>query len=560
MIDLRTSQKTQPQQDPRVRHMDEWQQLSERKREDALGKNFYEDTKNFFCMADNIISPRFRPAVGIPELQILCMREANDLSEFQPTVYIYSHKQSERVEELEKGFHAVWNDASVPYHLLYTNIWSQFAGTGFIQYGLNPYARGGKGRMWVKSRDPRTFHCDPATDYTLNWEWQMFVDYIHLEEVKARFPERARFLPKYPTNSTKDIRGEQAQTGFRLPDGPFQSMPPFNSVSTRTGLSSPVRTLICKDYTREIVGPPKIEGGEPQMQWKYPGGRMIVECEGVVLADGRNPWPHGKFPCVPIWATPPLYGIWAVPPTRYTSQLQNLAERTYSQTYENFYRLNNGVWFIPVSTQIKQSDFGGVPGEKHMIEGDKFPQFVSPPAFPDSAIKLPDVLLQKQRDLQGFSQSRQGDPGQGNVSVDLFDASVLRSQGMTQLRGRLASQGIYELGCGMAYTMMDLLTDQTIPMKDDSGQFSAVPWKKPDNSGDHEMYLDVGAFHAQSQVVVRKIAADLMAKGLISITEGLTILGFPNAERIGKEVEEKQAIAAIAASGAGGGPGGGKKK
>lgn len=284
---------------------------------------------------------------------------------------------------------------------------------------------------------------------------------------------------------------------------------------------------------------------------------MVVECEGVILADGMNPFPHGKYPVAPIWATPPLYGIWAVPPTRYTSQLQNLAERTYSQTYENFYRLNNGVWFIPISTGIKQSDFGGVPGEKHMVEGDKMPEFKTPPAFPESSIKLPDVLLQKQRDLQGFSQSRQGDPGQGNVSVDLFDASVLRSQGMTQLRGRLASQGIYELGCGMAYTMMDLLPDQTLPVKEDNGQFSTVDWKRP-NENDHEMFLDVGAFHAQSQVIVRKIAADLLAKGLIDIGEGLSILGFPNAERIGKEAQEKLALQAIGNSGVGGG--GGRKK
>lgn len=558
MIDLKTTNKTRPEQDPRVRHLDEWQQLSERKREDALGKNFYEDTKNFFCMADNVISPRFRPAVNIPELQILCMREANDLSEFQPTVYIYSRKQEARVESLEQGFQAAWNQASVPYHLLFANIWSQFTGTGFVQYGLDPYARGGKGQMWVKSRDPRTVHVDPATDYTLNWSWAILEDYIHLEEVKARFPERARFLPKYPTNSTKDIRGQDSQSGFRLPDGPFQSMPPFNNASTRTGLTSRVRVAFCKDYTREITGPPKEEGGVPPMKWTYPGGRMIVECEGVILADGQNPFPHGKFPLAPIWATPPLYGVWAVPPTRYTSQLQNLAERTYSQTYENFYRLNNGIWFIPTASGIKQSDFGGVPGEKQMYDGDKPPSIVTPPAFPDSAIKMPDVLLQKQRDLQGFSQSRQGDAGQGNVSVDLFDASVLRSQGMTQLRGRLASQGIYELGSGMAYTMMDLLPDQVMPNKDNQG-FNTIQWKKPESMDDQEMFLDVGAFHTQSQVIVRKIAADLMSRGVLPVTEGLEILGFPNAEKIGKRAEENAALSAVTAAMSPGGLSKGRK-
>jgi hypothetical protein len=132
----------------------------------------------------------------------------------------------------------------------------------------------------------------------------------------------------------------------------------------------------------------------------------------------------------------------------------------------------------------------------------------------------------------------------------LFDASVMRSQGMTQLRGRLASQGIYELGAGMAYAMIEFLPDQVIPVKDSDG-FSTLDWKKPD-SQDQEMFLDPGAFHTQSQAIVRKIAADLMARGIIPVGQGLEMLGFPNAEKIGKESEEKAALAAISAVGAGG--------
>lgn len=548
MLNLSTSQKSRPEQDPIVRHIDEWQQLSERKREDALGKNFYDDTKAFFTLSESVVSPRYRPAVQIPELQMLCMREANDLSEFQPTAYIYSRKEEKRDELIEKAFHANWNEAAVAYHLLYANIWSQFVGTGFVQWGLNPTERNGKGKMWVKARDPRTVHVDPNTDYTCNWTYVILEDYMHLERVKQRFPERARFLPKYPTNSTKDIRGQESQTGFRLPDGPFQSMPPFDNVSSRNGMTTRVRVIFCDDYTRLIAGTDPATQ-EPIMKWKYPGGRMLVECEGVILMSGPNPFPHGQFPIVPIWATPPLFGVWAVPPTRYTANLQNLAERTYTQTYENFYRLNNGIWFIPTNSGIKQSDFGGVPGEKQMYEGDKPPSIVTPPAFPDSAMKMPDVLLQKQRELQGFTDSRQGNAGQGNVSTDLFDSAVAQSKGMTQLRGRLASQSVYKLAVGMAYTMIQYLPDQIIPVKDSSG-FSTLDWKQPD-SNDQEMFLDVGAFHTQSQAIVRGIARELMMKGILPLATGLEMVGFPNAEKVAREADERAALAAATAANAG---------
>jgi len=547
MITLNTSQKSKPETDPRVRHIDEWQMLSERKREDALGKNFYEDTKSFYSLSDNVISPRFRPAVQIPELQTMCMREANDLSEFQPTAYIYSRSNADRDEMIEDGFHATWADTWAAYHLLYANLWAQFTGTGFLQHGLDPRARSGKGRQWVKARDPRTVHVDPAADYTCNWTYIIFEDYVHLEEVKAAHPERARFLPKYPTNSTKDIRGQDSQTGFRLPDGPFQSMPPFNNSGGRQGFASRVRTVFCLDYTRIMDGLP-VADEEPRMKWKYPKGRMMVECEGVILVDGENPVPHGKFPLVPIWATPPLFGIWAVPPTRYTAQLQNLAERTYTQSYENLYRLNNGVWFIPTASGIKQSDFGGVPGEKQMIEGgqDNMPKFVTPPAFPDSATKMPELLLQKQRELQGFTQSRQGDAGKGNISPELFDASVMRSQGMTQLRGRLASKSLSDLAEGLCYTMIEYLPDQVIPVKDNEG-FRTIDWKKPDQQ-DQELFLDPGAFHTQSQAVVRRMTEQLIAQGKMPLTEGLEIMGYPNAQKIGKKMQEQAALAAVSAA------------
>jgi len=545
MLDLKTSVKSKPAQDPRVRHIDEWQQLSERKREEALGKNFYEDNKAFFTMSENIVAPRYRPAVQIPELQMMCMREANDLSEFQPTVYIYSNAANKREETIEKAFHAQWNETAVPYHLLFANIWAQYCGTGFLQHGLDPRARNGNGKMWVKSRDPRTVHIDPAADYTCNWSYVILEDYMHLEMVKQRYPEKAKFLPKYPTNSSRDIRGQESQSGFRLPDGPFQSMPPFNSVGVRTGMTTRVRTIFCEDYTREIVGEPMPEQ-EPKMRWKYPGGRMLVECEGVILVDGPNPFPHGVFPIVPVWATPPLYGIWAVPPVRYTINLQNLAEKFYSQTYENAYRLNNGIWFIPESSEIKQSDFGGVPGEKQTYKGDKVPTFVSPPSFPDSTVKMPDILLQKQRELQGFNDSRRGEAGQGNVSVDLFDASVMRSQGMTQLRGRMASQSVSRLAMGMTYTMIEYLPDQVIPYKDNAG-FQTLEWKKPEDK-DPTLFLDPGAFHTQSQAVVRRVAADLMNKGILPLAEGLELIGFPNAQRIAKEADERAALAATTAA------------
>lgn len=548
-----TQRKSAPDRDPRIVHIDEWQQLADKKRDDALGTNFFEDTKTFFSLSENQTAPRFRPAVRMPELQMMCMKEANDLSEFQPQAYIYSYKNDSRVDSLEKAFHAQWNEMFVPYHLLFAFVASQFMGTGFLHFGIDPFAKNGRGQMWTKWRDSKSVHCDPNTDYTCNWSFLIVDDWLHLDEIKRRFPERAKFLPRQSTNSPKDVRNDEGTSGFRLPDGPWRAMPPFNNISSARGMASRLRTTYCLDYSRDLIGELPTDPDQlAKYKWKYPRGRVLIDCEDVVLADGQCPF--RRFPLIPVWATPPLYGTWAVPPTRYSESIQSLAEKMYSQTFENFYRLNNGIWLIPESAGIEQGKFGGIPGEKSTYEGDKPPTLVPPPAFPSSAIDFPEKLLQKQKELHGFTQARQGNPGSGNLSADLFDSAVLRGQSMTQLRGRLASAAVLDLSKLMAFTMLEFMPSQKMPLKDGS-KFEVVDYQQPQEDLDEfEMFLDDGSFHVKSQAVISKIAETLMQKGQLPVGTGLEMIGYPNSDKVEQDLKEQQALAAVAAvsSGKGG--------
>jgi hypothetical protein len=547
LIFINTVRKSQPERDPVIDHIDEWQQLSERKRADALGINFFEDTKTFFTMSDSQIGPRYRPTVRVPELQTMLMRDANDLSEYQPQAYIYDSSSGKEIESIQKGFQAQWNQMFVPFHLLFAFLTAEFFGTGFLNWGIDPYESKNRGRMWAKSRDPKTVHLDPNTDYTFKPSFLILEDWVHLDLVKQRFPERAKFLPKFPTNTTKDIRNTESQQGFRLPDGPYQSMPPFNNISSTRGLATRLRTTFCLDYTREIEGGnlPADPDALAKYRWVYPRGRVVIDCEGVRMADGQCPFQ--SFPVAPVWGTPPLFGPWAVPPTRYTESLQVLAEKMYSQTFENFYRLNNGVWFIPKASGISQSDFGGVAGEKQMYDGDKPPNLVTPPAFPDSASKLPETLLEKARQIQGFNQSRQGKPGDGNISSDLFDASVLQGQGLTQLRGRMGAFSVLRSVEGITSTMIEYMPSQMMGLKQ-NGSFEVVDYRKPADALDqYTMLVDDGSFHVKSQSIVRRIAEQLMAKGALPVGAGLEMLGYPDAAKIGKKIDENRALAALGA-------------
>lgn len=546
IIFANTSRKSQPDRDPRIVHIDEWQAVADRKREDTLGTNFFEDTKQLFSLSDTFTAPRFRPAVRIPELQMMLMKDANELSNFQPQAYIYNQSSNDRVTNLEQAFKAQWSRMNIPYHLLFSFVAMEFLGTGFLHFGIDPYANNNRGQMWVKWRESKSVHSDPNADYTCNWAFLIVDDWLHLDEIKRQYPHRAKFLPRSPS-TPQDARGDEASSGFRLPNGPWQEMPPFAGLSAaRRGSASRLRTTYALDYTKEMIGElPTDPDVEPRFRWKYPRGRVIVDCEDVVLADGQCPF--RRPPVIPAWATPPLYGTWAVPPPRYSSAIQGLAEKLYSQTYENFFRMNNGIWLFPASAQIEQGKFGGIPGEKCTYEGSTPPTCVTPPAFPAQALDFPERLLQKQRELHGFTQARQGNPGSGNISADLFDAAVLRGQSMTQLRGRLASKTILDLSELMAYSMMEFMPSQRMAHKD-GAQLSLVDYQQPKEPlEEFEMFLDDGSFHVKSQAIVQKIAEGLMQKGIIPVGTGLEMLGYPDAGKVQKDAQQQQALAAVTA-------------
>lgn len=548
---LITSRKTADYYSPISKHLDEWQRLSSDHRDAKLGKNWFDDVEAFYQLTDNNDPlPSFRPIVRIPQLQVLMMHEANDLSETSPRPYIVNHEKGERDEDREKAMQSTWSHAKVNYHAMFTTLMSLFSGMAPMQFGYDPEARQGRGSCWVKMRDPRTFFCDPATDYTCNWSWNIYEDRMHLEEVRQRWPQTSsQVKPRVSGRSISPMIGSAAY-GVDMPTGPMSMIPglPGNS-----GIPSDnrvrVRWCYCHDYTREKIENHELPSGAivpADFAWKYPNGRMIVECEGWTLFDGDNPYPLKMFPSVPFWSTLPLYGIWATPAIRYSKQIQSVAERLYTGMFENAVRLNNGVWFIDERTGIDPESFGGMPGEVQVINANSpIPEMRFPQQMPQHMVQLPQLLLDKQKELQGFTDARSGKPGAGNISPELFDSSIIRSQGVTQLRGRLNSVSFQKLGELIFYTMLRYAPSQSMFMKTSQG-YETIKWQSTNRPDQYDFELDDASILPFSQAMLRKMAPELRKAGLLDIHTTLDTLEFPDAEKIATNLEQEQALQALA--------------
>ena len=546
-----TRAKTADYRSPISRHLDEWTRLSDDHRNSVLGQVYLEDLEPFYNLVDQGDPlPSFRPLIRIPQLQTLMMQECNDLSEVSPEPYIVNQTDAKRDGEREKGLQCEWRRCQINYHSLYAILTSLYAGIGLLQLGHDPDARQGRGAMWAKMRDPRSFKCDPFTDYTLNWSFVIFEDWQHLDAVKAEHPETARYVkPRVQGRSMSPVVTTGGY-GFQMPPGPMSLIPGLpNNRRIPDDNRVLVRHCYCLDYTREKIENHQLPSGEivpADFAWKYPNGRYIKECEGWVLVDGDNPVPLKQFPVVPFWSTLPLYSIWAPPAIRFTREIQHVAERLYTGMFENFTRLNNAVWFIDDRTGIDPESFGGMPGEVQVINANSpVPQQIAPTPWPAHAVQAPQLLLDKQKELQGFTQARQGQPGAGNISPELFDESILRSQGITQLRGRLNAVSYQRVGELMFYSMLRYYRTQKLFMKSAKG-YEVVAWPETNRPDTFDFELDSESIMPFSKAMLRRLMPELRKMGMMDVHSGLDIAGIPKAEEVAERLEQEQALAALA--------------
>ena len=457
------------EKDLRSRQIDELIRISEDARREVYGPNWDEDTLNFYNLRDRTRkTPTFRPQIRAPQLQVLLLSDATDLTDASIRVHI-NHKKDGRDEQREKAFQEHWKQERYNFYLLQSQIYAQSGGTAFLVGGYDPLARQGEGNVWLRARKQQGIYVDPVSPWPEDWTWMVIEDQMYLDEIKQRYPDHAKAInPK--TAKAEALAGPPAG-GIEMPPGPMSVTVrglPGGQQYNADGLIRR-RILYAKDSTlRAPTDAEKTEFAKrsmpiPEFLPKYPMGRMIVDCEGTILVDGDSWVPLDlMWPAVPVWALPPYDTVWAPAPSKITKSLQDASERLMTQTFENAYRTNNAVVVINASSGVTADSIGGLPGEIVVVDPNS-PQnaieFKYPPQMPAQMVQLPMQYLQLQKELQGFTQSRQGNPGAGNISADLFESSVSQSQSITRLKSRLFAYSVQKVAELTFYTMCKFMTN-----------------------------------------------------------------------------------------------------
>lgn len=544
------------------KQIDELQRLSDEERDRQLGSSWYKEVNDFYTLTgmNTSSAPSFRPRVIIPELQTLMMAEATDTSESFPKVFIT--KKGERDKTREKAFQEHWRQQQYNIEQLFAELWALFTGTGFFQVGFDAEARRGRGEVWMKSRDPQTAFVDPGTLDNEHWVYSGWEDRMYIDEICRCWPEaggRLRRQSRGYVNMRVGTDDGSGPGGLDLPEGPMRygsGGVPQQRVTGDGRLR--VRQLYINDYSRvelskqeramiaDRLGPLT---PSPQFKMKFPRGRWIVQSEGITLADGDNPFPFKRSPLIPIQAMPRLKSFWVPPPIRYSKSLQELSERMFTGVFENATRLNNGTWFIDERTGIDPSDFGGLPAEIRVINATSpVPEVRYGQAMPPHFTQLPELLLSKQRTIHGFTPTRSGQPGAGNIAQGLYDASVFQSQVLTRMRAKLMAPALQQLAELVFYTMMRYYQSEDMSFPGFGGSTVEMQQWKPagtDWEDKYDMYLEPGSIKPLSASFLRGLVTMLLEKGHVPLKYALEMLEIPDAESIAEERREELELGAM---------------
>lgn len=543
-----------------TRQLDELERISKQERDKYLGKEYFSDIKDFYALEDNRPQLSYRPSVNIPQLQTLVLNEATDITDASIKVYITN--EGKRDEAREKYYQANWRQGSYNNRILESIIWAMLSNLGFLQVGFNPSARRGKGMTWLESRDPETVMPDPFCKSDSDWSWVQWYDWMYIDEVQRRWPDRGHMVrPKLYAGSA-DPYG-QADTTLDYPEySPMSNQGSEPNKKLFRDNRVRVRNTFLFDNTREKVesyaGSKSESAGlvHPRFGYKYPDGRWITDTEDVVLADGNNWCPQlpdderGTFPIVRIAAMPTIANFWGPPPIKLSRSLQNLSERLYTQLFENVIRTNNGVIVYEANTGLDPNGFGWLPGEVLVINsGTKPPVVVSPQSLPQHMLTLPATLLSLQKELQGFSDARQGQSGGGNVSSDLFDATLWQSHYQTRLRGRLLSESIQRLAQIVWYVdaRYKSVADRMFVPTAKVGEDSSAEWEPIDSDSldQYDAHLDPGSLKIVSAGAMRSVVAALSKNGIIPTKTVLETFDIPQAAELAEENMQEKSLAAM---------------
>jgi len=507
--------------------------------------------------------PSFRPPIVVNELRSLILSEASDLSDANLRLYVMKDpKNGGRDEDAERAVRALWVREQVDLKLVEAMMWALILGTGYLRIGWDPDGHQGMGDVTVRSEDPRHVLPDPDATDDRNMRFVLFETVLDIQEIRRLFPRTGMRVKPEDAWSVQDRNSASASPqGVSWPSymGPLhndQSLLGRGALGYKKARAR-VLDLYVEDPTTETVFAAKTDiSGLPMKDTdgnviyeesyrpKYPKGRRIVGANGVILFDDPNPNPGGDKGVLRVILEPSLDSFWGQGFVQQTGELQMAADKLMSAVVENAIRLNNGIVVATTNTGLDLESFSGIPGQLVQINPGSTFEIKYPTPMPPDMISAPGRMLDMQRRVLGFPDSRGGTGAPGNRSAEMTETEISQAQGATRLRGRMMYYTVQRL-CEMIFARMasNYMTERTIPAVEGEN-FKPVIWKPLDRPERYSIYVDPACFQIMSRTMLKRLGLALYRLRAIDRASLLEAIGWPEWEDTAKRLDQSEQMAA----------------
>jgi hypothetical protein len=250
---------------------------------------------------------------------------------------------------------------------------SNLYGTGQCETCHDPKADFNKGKIDFKSADP--FYCFPdpdARDTNKGCEYFIYAEPVDVRKLRRDYPEKKDFIKPDVIDIMKGSKTDVKEMKFRSPVDNKVTLEGSNNIDLlNKDQALKITCWISPEYLHDefeehenILRDPEtgVESSEFIQIAKYPRGRKIVVCNGVLLEDGPNPYDDGINPYDRLvnYVLPREY--WGMSEIEQLEGPQKTFNKLVSFALDVLTLMGNPIWVNPLGSDVDSENLVNRPG------------------------------------------------------------------------------------------------------------------------------------------------------------------------------------------------------
>ena len=320
-----------------------------------------------------------------------------------------------------------WHRTNMQEICLANSIYTFTVGTSIImlkyEYSDRPKA-GVDGDVTPVKVSPFNIYPDPLATSVEDAEYMIYADYVHVNKLKQKYPDKAKFL-----------HGSDVQYSELVND---------RDENAKIDNQVLVLDIWCRDYSTFV----EEENGEEKTKKKYPNGRQIISAPelGLILEDKENPYDTSRFPFFLFKDIDIPFQFWGEGEVKWLLSPQKQANDLYNQVIDNAKHTANMQWVIDKNAGIPKGELTNRPGLIVRKNPGSEVRRDSPPSMPMYVQQMIETLKGDIEVISGVHDVTRGQNPTGVQSASAIQALQEAAQTRVRLKVTLHNNALGLLG------------------------------------------------------------------------------------------------------------------